>query len=161
MSGPPKLLGLAALLCAVVSPSRARAELKTLGVGDKMAMVRDQFPPEQQARYDVFKVRCTKCHAMARPIAALRTGTSPVTGGVFDQDTLKKYVVKMMRKPNSGIAKDEAREILTFLSFALTLTEDERAHMPPQLPPSESAEPPASEQRASDSPTPSPEPAPH
>ena len=135
MSAALKLLGVAGCIWAALAPKSAHAELKTLGLGDKMVMVREQFPPEQQARYDVFKVRCTKCHAMARPIAALRTGVSPVTGGVFDQDTLKKYVVKMMRKPNSGIAKDEAREILAFLSFALTLTEEERAHTRSQVPP--------------------------
>lgn len=114
------------LYAAVLAPASARAELKTTGHGDQTVMVREQFPEDQRARFDVFKVRCTKCHVMARPIMALQTGVAPVTGGTFDEETVKKYVVKMMRKPNSGIAKDDAKEILLFLTYALTLTEESR-----------------------------------
>jgi hypothetical protein len=80
--------------------------------------VRDQFSPEMRARYDLFAVRCTRCHAMARPIAALTTGITPVTGGTFDDTGIQRYVVRMMRKPNSGIDRSTAREILLFLRYA-------------------------------------------
>jgi len=96
-----------------------RAEgLKTQGEGKKEILTRDQFPPDQQARYDIFAVKCIKCHEMARPIAALKTGITPVSHGPFDADDIKKYVVKMMRKPNSGIEKDDARELIQFLIYA-------------------------------------------
>jgi hypothetical protein len=55
---------------------------------------------------------------MARPIAALTTGITPVSGGTFEKKGIKKYVVKMMRKPNSGITKADARQILKFLIHA-------------------------------------------
>lgn len=143
------------VLVVVSYPMLARSELKTIGQGDKTVIVRDQFPDEQKPRFDIFAVRCTKCHAMARPIMALRTGISPVTGGVFDESTLKKYVVKMMRKPNSGIAKDDAKEILTFLTYALSLTADERnAAAATTLVP---APPQPSENRPTEATTPSPD----
>lgn len=107
-------------------PVSALADVRTVGQGDKTVLVREQFPDDQKPRFDIFAVRCTKCHPMARPIMALRTGVSPVTGSVFDEVTLKKYVVKMMRKPNSGITKDDAKEVLTFLTYALSLTVEER-----------------------------------
>jgi hypothetical protein len=123
------MLQRAPLLAAVfawswfVSP--ARAELKTRGKGKEQAMLREQFIPEAQRRYDIFKVKCTKCHPMARPIAALKTGITPVSGSPFNKESVKLYVVKMMRKPNSGIDRDEAREILMFLTYALELAQAE------------------------------------
>ncbi len=101
--------------------------LETAGTGDKTLLVRDQFSDEMRVRFDVFAVRCTKCHAMARPIAALQTGITPVTGHVFDQTTVKKYVLKMMRKPKSGITKADAKTILEFLTYALAIAEADRA----------------------------------
>ena len=92
--------------------------LQTVGEGDKQQLVASQFSPEDQARYKTFKQKCTKCHAMSRPIAALRTGITPVSGGTFETKGIKKYVVKMMRKPNSGIRKEQAREIVLFLRNA-------------------------------------------
>jgi hypothetical protein len=103
--------------------AQAQSPLETRGVGDKMELVPDQFQPEDRARYPLFKQKCTKCHAMSRPIAALRTGITPVTGGRFDEDGIKKYVVKMMRKPKSGIAKEDAKELILFLRAARGIAE--------------------------------------
>ncbi len=55
---------------------------------------------------------------MARPIRALNTGITPVTGGTFDEEGIRRYVVRMMRKPNSEIERADAREIILFLNFA-------------------------------------------
>ncbi|HEX3776607.1 MAG TPA: hypothetical protein VHV51_19175 [Polyangiaceae bacterium] len=92
-------------------------------MGDKMELVPEQFTSDDRARYPLFKQKCTKCHAMSRPIAALRTGITPVTGGKFDEDGIKKYVVKMMRKPKSGIDKDDAKELILFLRDARHIAE--------------------------------------
>jgi hypothetical protein len=94
------------------------AELKTKGAGKAQTLVREQFPANQQPRYDLFAARCTHCHEMARPISALLTGLTPISGASFDGDGIKKYVIKMMRKPNSGITKDDAKEIIVFLDGA-------------------------------------------
>lgn len=98
-----------------------RAELVTEGEGKAQKLDPSQFTKDQQADYDLFASKCTKCHAMSRPIAALKTGKTPVTGGVFDSDEIKKYVVKMMRKPNSGITKADAKRIISFLVEARKL----------------------------------------
>jgi hypothetical protein len=107
------------------------AKLKIQGKGKAMVLLGTQFSPEMQPRYELFSKKCTKCHAMARPIAALQTGITPVSGSVFDRKAMKKYVVKMMRKPNSGIAKADAREILRFIIYARKLgtdSEEEPVH---------------------------------
>jgi hypothetical protein len=99
----------------------ARAELKTTGTGKEQRLVADQFPPDQQERLKVFEARCGKCHDLARPITAIRSGITPITGGKFDDDGIKAYVTKMMRKPNSGVEAADAKEIILFLRFARTL----------------------------------------
>jgi hypothetical protein len=117
----PLLVGvlLAVMVLLPVRSSIAKLEIK--GHGKAMVLVRNQFSAEMQPRYGLFAKRCTKCHDMARPIAALRTGITPVTGTTFDRKAMKKYAVKMMRKPNSGITKSAAREILLFIMYARKL----------------------------------------
>jgi hypothetical protein len=61
---------------------------------------------------------------MERPISALKTGVTPVSGGRFDEKGMKLYVVKMMRKPNSGITKQDAKVILEFLRYARALEQE-------------------------------------
>lgn len=111
------------LLCTAAS-SLAAADLLTEGRGRGRTLVREQFPPDQQTRYDLFAERCTQCHVMARPIAALTTGITPVTGGDFDEQGIRRYVVRMMRKPNSGIDRGDARDIILFLNFARGLARE-------------------------------------
>jgi hypothetical protein len=99
----------------------ARAELKTTGSGKEQRLVADQFPPDQQERLKIFEARCGKCHDLARPITAIKSGITPITGGKFDDEGIKAYVTKMMRKPNSGVEAADAKEIILFLRFARTL----------------------------------------
>ena len=101
----------------------AYADLKTQGKGKKIDFVREQFVEPHLSQYDVFRAKCTKCHGLIRPIAAITTGITPVTGDDFDRKYTRKYVVKMMRKPNSGITKVEAKEVLKFILHAFDLLE--------------------------------------
>jgi len=64
------------------------------------------YPPEQQARYPVFKAKCAKCHPTARPINSR-----------FDSSEWKRYMKKMIRRPNSGINEEQAADIYEFLKF--------------------------------------------
>lgn len=109
---------LAVGLLAFQLPSSGSADLQTVGKARKQRLVKDQFAAEQQAAFEIFAKRCTKCHAMSRPIAALNTGITPVSGGDFNKKGIKKYVVKMMRKPNSGIDRKDAKTIIKFLLHA-------------------------------------------
>ena len=97
------------------------AALKVQGKGKEQTLVRDQFAADQQPRYDMFAQKCTRCHELARPISALLSGVTPLSADKFDEEGIKKYVVKMMRKPNSGIVKEEARELIQFLTYARSL----------------------------------------
>jgi hypothetical protein len=110
-----------AILLFALAPAAASAALKVQGKGKEQTLVRDQFAAEQRPRYDMFAQKCTRCHELARPISALLSGVTPLSADKFDEEGIKKYVVKMMRKPNSGIVKEEARELISFLTYARSL----------------------------------------
>jgi len=109
------------VLVALAPAGLVSAALKVQGKGKEQTLVRDQFAAEQQPRYDMFAQKCTRCHELARPISALLSGVTPLSADKFDEEGIKKYVVKMMRKPNSGIVKEDARELIQFLTYARSL----------------------------------------
>jgi hypothetical protein len=109
------------ILVLALAPGIAAAALKVQGKGKEQTLVRDQFAADQRPRYDMFAQKCTRCHELARPISALMTGVTPLSADKFDEEGIKKYVVKMMRKPNSGIVKEEARDLIQFLTYARSL----------------------------------------
>jgi hypothetical protein len=111
---------IAAVLSVVLSTAgAAHAALKTTDKG--AGLVRDQFPEDQRPGFDRFVSKCGACHPLSRPIGALVTGQAPLTGAAFDRDGIKKYVVQMARKPNSGIDRDDAKIIIEFLAAAREL----------------------------------------
>ena len=67
------------------------------------------YPPQYQRSYEVFAVRCSKCHSLARPINARIKG-----------EQWKGYVKKMIRRPGSGINEEAGREIYEFLKYYST-----------------------------------------
>jgi hypothetical protein len=118
--GLSALVALSALVIGLTLPQVALAELKTSGKGKDQRLVTDDFPADQKERNTLFEARCGKCHELSRPISAVLTGRSPLSDSAFDGDLLKAYVLKMMRKANSGIEKDDARELIVFLLYART-----------------------------------------
>ena len=108
---------LAFALCTplVVSADTAASPFKWQGEGDKLQMDTTNFTDEQRKQYEVFDAKCGRCHTLKRPVQAVETGMSPISSKPFQRKHIKKYVVKMMRKPNSKIEKKEAREIILFL----------------------------------------------
>jgi hypothetical protein len=64
------------------------------------------YPAEQQERYDIFRAKCSKCHPVARPINSR-----------YDVSDWKRYMKKMIRRPNSGINEEQAVEIFEFLKY--------------------------------------------
>lgn len=95
--------------------------LRVTKVGRNVEIIIDEFPAVQRARYPLFQARCGKCHSLDRPIEALSTGITPVTGGSFEDAEIKEYVIRMMRKRGSGITKTEAAELQSFLIYARAL----------------------------------------
>ncbi len=108
------------LVALVQLPHQAIAEasenqLKIIGTGKSLDVSPDHFSDIQARQYGVFKQRCSQCHEIARPLQAVETGISPVSHQTFGLKEIKRYVIKMMRKPNSGITKPEAKQIILFL----------------------------------------------
>jgi hypothetical protein len=64
------------------------------------------YPADQRERYEIFAVKCSKCHSLARPINARLT-----------PDEWQGYVKKMARRPGSGINDEAAQRITDFLSY--------------------------------------------
>ncbi len=122
MSRAPGMALCLGALVLLAAPGEAK--LKVTGKGKAQKLVKTQFPADMQPRYDLFSDKCTQCHAMSRPISALVTGVTPVSGDSFQRGDIKRYVVKMMRKPNSGITRDDARQLLKFLIFARKKAEE-------------------------------------
>lgn len=65
-----------------------------------------EYPEEMQTLYAVFTRRCSRCHTIARPI-----------NSDFKAEEWRKYVLKMMRKPGSGLNPKTAEQIIKFLTY--------------------------------------------
>jgi hypothetical protein len=73
--------------------------------GDRVDV--SSYPPDIQAAYRVFAVRCSRCHTLARPLNA----------HITDPQHWIRYVTRMRRQPGSGINADNADIILRFLLY--------------------------------------------
>ena len=66
-----------------------------------------KYPPEIREAYDLFAVRCSRCHTLSRPLNA----------GIYDHEHWENYVARMRRQSGSGISPKDAEKILVFLRF--------------------------------------------
>jgi hypothetical protein len=66
-----------------------------------------KYPPEIQEAYEVFAVRCSRCHTLARPLDAR----------ISDPQHWIRYVNRMRLQPGSGIDSENAKIILRFLLY--------------------------------------------
>jgi hypothetical protein len=62
------------------------------------------FPPEQRARYDVFRHKCGGCHSLARAV-----------GSRLPPEAWKRHVRRMGRRPGTALNDEQARSILAFV----------------------------------------------
>jgi hypothetical protein len=107
-------------ILSLVLSSSAYAGLKTIGSGNAMRLDPSGFPPDMRERYEkVMQVRCIKCHTLERAIIALKTGVAPITGQPFDRNATKAYGIKMMRKPDSNMTREEVKEVVILLNYLL------------------------------------------
>lgn len=65
------------------------------------------LPEDVRHSYDIFEVRCSRCHSLARPLNA----------DIDDPAYWEDYVRRMRRQPGSGISRADAADILRFLRF--------------------------------------------
>jgi hypothetical protein len=67
------------------------------------------YPAEMKKAYDMYSVKCAKCHPLARSVNAR-----------FSAQDWKRYMKKMIRRPNSGINEEQAANIYEFLKYYST-----------------------------------------
>jgi hypothetical protein len=113
-----KLILLAALITLVVS-ANADARVKIKGRGAAMNFDPASIPPQFQASFEMVSKKCIKCHTMERTVIAIQTGRAPITGQPFDRQAIKAYGIKMLRKPNSDMNKQEIRETVLLLNYIM------------------------------------------
>ncbi len=92
---------LAALLLA--GEPETKPDPRDLGPGSVDV---SRYPPEQKKTYEVYSAKCSKCHPLARSVNAR-----------FSAQEWKKYMKRMIRRPNSGINEEQAAAIYDFLKY--------------------------------------------
>jgi hypothetical protein len=109
---------LTALIILTVAAA-ADARIKVKGRGEAMNFDPASIPPQYQATYVMMTTKCSKCHTMERTVVAIQTGRAPITGQIFDRQAIKAYGIKMLRKPNSDMNKQEIRDVVVLMSYLL------------------------------------------
>ena len=92
-----------AVVAVAAEPEKAPPDPRDSGP-DKIDV--SGYPAEQQRRYPVFEKKCAKCHPVARAINSR-----------FNASEWKRYMKRMVRRPNAGVTDDQADEIYEFLKF--------------------------------------------
>jgi len=113
-----KLILLTALITLSISVN-ADARVKVKGRGAAMNFDVASIPPQFQASFEMISRKCIKCHTMERVVIAVQTGRAPITGQTFDRQAVKAYGIKMLRKPNSDMNKQEIRETVVLLNYIM------------------------------------------
>lgn len=112
-----RLLLLLTIICLTFSV--AEAKIKTVGKGDKLNIDPAMVPANMKPAFDILQIRCIKCHSMERTVIAISTGIAPVTGQPFDKQATKSYGIKMLRKPKSGMNRDEVKQVIALMNWLL------------------------------------------
>jgi hypothetical protein len=76
------------------------------------------YPPEIRSAYQLFALRCSRCHTLARPLNA----------HISEPQHWVRYVTRMRRTPGSGINAHDAQVILRFLLYYTAIEQQEQAH---------------------------------
>ena len=107
---------LTALIILAVAAS-ADARIKVKGRGSAMNFDNASLPAQYQATFEMMTKKCSKCHTMERTVVAVQTGRAPITGQIFDRQAIKAYGIKMLRKPNSDMNKQDIRDVVILLNY--------------------------------------------
>lgn len=109
---------LTALITLVVAAA-ADARIKVRGRGAAMNFDAASIPSQYQATFEMMTKKCSKCHTMERTVVAIQTGRAPITGQIFDRQAIKAYGIKMLRKPNSEMSKQDIRDVVVLMNYIL------------------------------------------
>jgi len=106
-------------ILAVVFVTVAEARVKVMGRGDRMNFDPEGIPANLRVTFELMSKKCIKCHTMERTVIAVVTGKAPITGQPFDRQAVKTYGIKMLRKPDSNMNKQEIRDVVVLLNYLL------------------------------------------
>jgi len=105
---------------ALLAPlGAAAAEIKTVGTGEALTFDPSGFSADARAKFEIMKAKCVKCHTMERTVVAIRTGVAPISGQPFDRGATKAYGVKMLRKPDSDMNKEQVKAVVELMNYLL------------------------------------------
>lgn len=110
---------LAAAVALLLSATIAHAGVKVIGTGDKMDFDTTGFPPEMATGYKLMQAKCKKCHSMERTVVAVQTGLGPISNDIFDKSSTEAYGIKMLRKADADMNKEEVKTIIAVLNYLL------------------------------------------
>lgn len=113
-----RLLLLTALI-TLATFSLADARIKIKGRGNNMNFDPESVGTSFRPSLDLMTRKCTKCHSMELAVIAIQTGRAPITGQPFDRQAVRAYGIKMLRRTNSDMNKQEIREIVTLMNYLL------------------------------------------
>jgi hypothetical protein len=114
-----KRIFLLTALITLAIAAAAEARIKVKGRGAAMNFDMASLPSQYLATFDMMTKKCSKCHTMERTVVAVQTGRAPITGQIFDRQAIKAYGIKMLRKPNSDMSKQEIRDVVVLLNFIM------------------------------------------
>lgn len=114
-----KRIFMLAALITLITVSLADARIKVKGRGDKMNFDPESIDANFRPSFDLMTKKCVKCHTMERTVISIQTGRAPITGQPFNKQAVKAYGIKMLRKPNSEMNKQEIRDIVLLLNNLL------------------------------------------
>ncbi len=95
------------------------AGIKTVGRGDSLNFDSAGIPASMRGSMDIMKRKCVKCHTMERTVVAITTGVAPITGQPFDRAATRAYGIKMLRKPDSNMNKQEVKAVVDLMNYLL------------------------------------------
>ncbi len=102
------VVGAVVMVVALAVATAAMSADKKKFAADKGPATVDvsKYPASIQAKYKVFATRCSTCHTRARAL-----NTDMTNAG------WKRYVKRMMNKPDSGISPKSGKAIYGFLKY--------------------------------------------
>lgn len=112
-----QIIAMAILISLLTVP--AFGAVKTLGSGKTLEFDPSGIPPKMKEAYALMKVKCIKCHTMERTVVAVNTGIAPVSNTIFDKGSTKAYGIKMLRKPDSNMTKQDVKTVIDLLNYLL------------------------------------------
>jgi hypothetical protein len=107
------------ILAMLLFSVACHASVKTIGRGDSMNFDSSGIPSNMKTSFETMKVRCIKCHTMERTVVAITTGVAPITGQIFDRNATRAYGVKMLRKPDSNMNKQEVKVVVDLMNYLI------------------------------------------